>query len=43
MNYENTLSAADGDRVMLHGRFRNAGQPSDVMVADIRDRRRSAR
>jgi hypothetical protein len=40
MNYDNTLSAADGDRVMLH---RNAGQPSDVIVADISDRRRSAR
>ena len=29
MRYENALIAADGDYVMLHGRFRNVGQPAD--------------
>jgi predicted SnoaL-like aldol condensation-catalyzing enzyme len=35
MNYENALIAADGDYVILHGRFRNVGQPADWIVADI--------
>ena len=35
MHYENALIAADGDYVMLHGRFRNVGQPADWIVADI--------
>jgi predicted SnoaL-like aldol condensation-catalyzing enzyme len=35
MRYENALTAADGDYVMLHGRFRNVGQPADWIVADI--------
>ncbi|HXB85280.1 nuclear transport factor 2 family protein [Mycobacterium sp.] len=35
MRYENALIAADGDYVMLHGRFRNVGQPADWIVADI--------
>jgi len=35
MRYENALIAADGDYVMLHGRFRNVGQHADWIVADI--------
>jgi predicted SnoaL-like aldol condensation-catalyzing enzyme len=35
MRYENALIATDGDYVMLHGRFRNVGQPADWIVADI--------
>jgi predicted SnoaL-like aldol condensation-catalyzing enzyme len=35
MRYENALIAADGDYVMLHGRFRNVGQAADWIVADI--------
>jgi predicted SnoaL-like aldol condensation-catalyzing enzyme len=35
MRYENALIAANGDYVMLHGRFRNVGQPADWIVADI--------
>ncbi len=35
MRYENALITANGDHVMLHGRFRNVGQPADWIVADI--------
>ena len=35
MRYENGLAMADGDYVMLHGRFGNIGQPVDWIVADI--------
>ena len=35
MRYENSLITANGDYVMLHGRFRNVGQPADWIVADI--------
>ncbi|MEZ0049912.1 putative SnoaL-like aldol condensation-catalyzing enzyme [Mycobacterium sp. MAA66] len=35
MHYENGLIVADGDYVMLHGRFCNVGQPADWIVADI--------
>jgi predicted SnoaL-like aldol condensation-catalyzing enzyme len=35
LQYENALIAADGDYVMLHGRFRNVGQPANWVVADI--------
>src|SRR6201991_1208618 len=35
MRYENGLVVAGGDFVMLHGRFRNVGQPADWIVADI--------
>src|ERR1700740_2770143 len=35
MRYENALIVANGDYVMLHGRFRNVGQPADWIVADI--------
>jgi predicted SnoaL-like aldol condensation-catalyzing enzyme len=35
MQYENALITANGDYVMLHGRFRNVGQPADWIVADI--------
>jgi predicted SnoaL-like aldol condensation-catalyzing enzyme len=35
MHYENALITASGDYVMLHGRFRNVGQPVDWIVADI--------
>jgi predicted SnoaL-like aldol condensation-catalyzing enzyme len=35
MRYENALITANGDYVMLHGRFRNVGQPADWIVADI--------
>ena len=44
MRYENALIVANGDYVMLHGRFSNVGQPADWIVVDIvRLRRRSAR
>jgi predicted SnoaL-like aldol condensation-catalyzing enzyme len=35
MRYENALIVANGDHVMLHGRFANVGQPADWIVADI--------
>jgi predicted SnoaL-like aldol condensation-catalyzing enzyme len=35
MRYENAMIVADGDDVMLHGRFSNVGQPADWIVADI--------
>jgi predicted SnoaL-like aldol condensation-catalyzing enzyme len=35
MLYENALITANGDYVMLHGRFSNVGQPADWIVADI--------
>jgi predicted SnoaL-like aldol condensation-catalyzing enzyme len=35
MRYENALIIANGDYVILHGRFRNVGQPADWIVADI--------
>jgi predicted SnoaL-like aldol condensation-catalyzing enzyme len=35
MRYENRLIFADGDYVMLHGRFSNVGQPADWIVADV--------
>ena len=35
MRYENGLIVADGDYLMLHGRFSNVGQPADWIVADI--------
>src|SRR6476469_8707282 len=44
MRYENALITANGDFVMLHGRFWNVGQPAHWVVADIvKDRRWSAR
>ena len=35
MHYENALIVANGDYVMLHGRFSNIGQPANWIVADI--------
>jgi predicted SnoaL-like aldol condensation-catalyzing enzyme len=35
MRYENALIVANGDYVMLHGRFSNIGQPANWIVADI--------
>jgi len=35
MRYENKLIVANGDYVMLHGRFSNIGQPANWIVADI--------
>jgi predicted SnoaL-like aldol condensation-catalyzing enzyme len=35
MRYENGLITANGDYVMLHGRFRNVGQLAHWIVADI--------
>ena len=35
MRYENALIVANGDYVMLHGRFTNIGQPTNWIVADI--------
>jgi predicted SnoaL-like aldol condensation-catalyzing enzyme len=35
MRYENALIVANGDYVMLHGRFWNVGQPANWIVADI--------
>jgi predicted SnoaL-like aldol condensation-catalyzing enzyme len=35
MRYENGLIVADGDFVVLHGCFRNVGQPADWIVCDI--------
>jgi predicted SnoaL-like aldol condensation-catalyzing enzyme len=35
MRYENALIVANGDYVMLHGRFSNIGAPANWIVADI--------
>ncbi len=35
MRYENALIMAEGDKVMLHGRFSNIGAPADWIVVDI--------
>ena len=35
MRYENALITANGDYVMLHGRFWNVGQPANWIVADV--------
>jgi predicted SnoaL-like aldol condensation-catalyzing enzyme len=35
MRYENALIAANGDYVILHGRFTNIGQPENWIAADI--------
>lgn len=35
MRYENQLVVAEGDYVMLHGRFSGIGRPVDWIVADI--------
>jgi predicted SnoaL-like aldol condensation-catalyzing enzyme len=35
MRYENALTIANGDYVMLHGRFSNTGLPANWIAADI--------
>jgi predicted SnoaL-like aldol condensation-catalyzing enzyme len=35
MRYENALTVAESDYVMLHGRFSGLGQPAAWVVADI--------
>lgn len=35
MNYEHQLAVAEGDYVLLHGRFKNIGQPAAWVVVDI--------
>jgi len=35
MRYENSLIMAEGDFLILHGRFTNVGQPAAWIVADI--------
>lgn len=35
MHYENALTVADGDYVLLHGRFSGIGQPAAWVVVDI--------
>ena len=35
MNYEHQLAVAEGDYVLLHGRFNNIGQPAAWVVVDI--------
>src|SRR6266536_3466506 len=35
MGYENALTDADGDNVLLHGRFSGIGQPAAWVVVDI--------
>jgi predicted SnoaL-like aldol condensation-catalyzing enzyme len=35
MRYENSRIMADGNFLMLHGRFTNVGQPADWIVVDI--------
>ena len=35
MRYENALTVADGDYVLLHGRFSGIGQPAAWVVVDI--------
>jgi predicted SnoaL-like aldol condensation-catalyzing enzyme len=35
MKYENSLIMAEGDLLMLHGRFSGIGQPAKWIVVDI--------
>jgi predicted SnoaL-like aldol condensation-catalyzing enzyme len=35
MRYENALVVANGDYLILHGRFTNIGQPANWIAADI--------
>jgi predicted SnoaL-like aldol condensation-catalyzing enzyme len=35
MRYENSRIMAEGDFLMLHGRFTNVGQPAAWIVADL--------
>jgi predicted SnoaL-like aldol condensation-catalyzing enzyme len=35
MRYENSRIMAEGNFLMLHGRFTNVGQPADWIVVDI--------
>lgn len=35
LRYENALTTADGDFVMLHGRFSGIGRPVNWIVADV--------
>ena len=35
MKYENSLIMAEGDMLMLHGRFSGLGLPANWIVADI--------
>src|ERR1700688_726033 len=35
MRYENGLILAEGDFLMLHGRYSDVGQPANWIVADI--------
>lgn len=35
LRYENALTVADGDYVMLHGRFSNTGRPVNWIAVDI--------
>jgi predicted SnoaL-like aldol condensation-catalyzing enzyme len=35
MRYESGVIVAEGDLVMVHGRFTNLGQPADWIVVDI--------
>ena len=35
LHYENGLTVANGDYVMLHGRFTDIGQPANWIAADI--------
>ena len=35
MKYENHLIMAEGDMLMLHGRFSGHGQPANWIVLDI--------
>jgi predicted SnoaL-like aldol condensation-catalyzing enzyme len=35
MRYENALVVANGEYVILHGRFTNVGQPANWIAADI--------
>lgn len=35
LHYENALIVAEGDHVMLHGRFSGIGQPANWVVVDI--------
>jgi predicted SnoaL-like aldol condensation-catalyzing enzyme len=35
MRHENALTVANGDYVMLHGRFSNTGRPANWIVVDV--------
>jgi predicted SnoaL-like aldol condensation-catalyzing enzyme len=35
LTYENAVTVADGDYVILHGRFSNTGQPANWVAADV--------